>query len=64
MKLYATTISKTTSKGIGDDTMLTIELNHGNRRVGTLKYTIADEDGLPLLEIQYGETWHEIELDY
>jgi hypothetical protein len=50
MKLYATTTSRTTSKGVGSDTMLTIQLNYGNKRVADLLYTVCNNK--PWLDIR------------
>ncbi len=49
MKLYATTTSRTTAKGIGDDKCLEIELKHGNRRIARLSYSLYRDE--PYLEI-------------
>lgn len=51
MKLYATVVSSKTTKGVGDDKQLKIDLNHGNTRVATLCYTIL-ENGEPYLDIE------------
>ena len=49
-KLYATTSSTKTAKGVGDERLLTIDLKFGNERIGTLMYTILNKR--PYLDIQ------------
>lgn len=63
-KIYATSRNSKTSKGIGDNDMITIDLNHGNKRIAVLRYTIGktpikDE---PYLDINIDGVWYEIAL--
>lgn len=60
MKLYATSRNKSTSKGIGDDNMIVIELNKGNTRTATIKYT--QEQEYPKLEILLNGVWFDVKV--
>ena len=60
MKLYTTVTSNKTSKGIGDDKVLDIELKHGNKRIAKLCYTILNKE--PYLDITIDNQVYEIAL--
>lgn len=64
-KIYATSRNSKTSKGIGDNDMITIELNHGNKRIGILRYTIGKtplSSNEPYLDINLDGVWYEVAL--
>lgn len=62
-KLYATTISSKTSKGVGDNEKLEIELNFGNERIGTLCYTIHNDRPYLDIELANDKNVYEISLN-
>jgi hypothetical protein len=61
MRIYATTRNGSTSKGIGDNKMILIDLNKGNTRIGTLRFIVQDNND-PYLDIELNGTWYEIAL--
>ena len=62
MKLYATVRSQKTSKGIGDNDIITIELSQGNSFIGIMQFTLKDNMTCLDIQVDRGGDWIEIPL--